>query len=235
MRIRLPAASNSFDRVRPPDQFPPPRKQQRRIVRNRIRQTGKLALQRVQRRHDLRIDAPRIPRQVFGRKRLRRKRPVVRRGRQRQMHLRGALPQQRAASIVAPACSTTSGAVPAGSTNPGRGLSPAGAGNARHRSEKARQLIQEPLPSVTLVCHQALQHADRGPLPARRAVIEISPRNGGIRGNRATSVRNRPISTSGFSPGCSRRNNFRMSCLSYRIDVFDCSADPTRAARRLPS
>ena len=41
-------------------------------------------------------------------------------------------------------------------------------------------------------------------------VTEISPRNGGIRSKCATSVRNFPISTSGFSPVCRRLKSFRI-------------------------
>ena len=48
-------------------------------------------------------------------------------------------------------------------------------------------------------------------------VIEISPRNGGMRSKCATSVRNRPISTSGFSPGLQPSEQFQ----NQRIAVDD--------------
>ena len=43
------------------------------------------------------------------------------------------------------------------------------------------------------------------------------------------SVRKRSISSSGFTPGSSRRNTFRMSSSSKTIDVFDCSLVIRRA------
>ena len=43
------------------------------------------------------------------------------------------------------------------------------------------------------------------------------------------SVRNRSISSSGFTPGSSRRNTLRISSSSKTIDVFDCSLVIRRA------
>ena len=60
--------------------------------------------------------------------------------------------------------------------------------------------------------------------------MAISPRNGGIPVKLAISVRNRPISTSGFSSACKRRKSLRKSLSSNRMEVFDCSAELTREA-----
>ena len=82
----------------------------------------------------------------------------------------------------------------------------------------AGELVEGVLPAVALVFDEALEHGEGGLVGGRRvgsrlprAGPRISPRKGAMRGKWATSVRKRPISVSGFSPGWRRRKSFRMS------------------------
>ena len=79
----------------------------------------------------------------------------------------------------------------------------------------AGKFVEGELPAVALVFDEALEHGEGGLFgggvrsPSR--LPRISPRNGAMRGKWATSVRKRPISVSGFSPGWRRRKSLRMS------------------------
>ena len=65
-------------------------------------------------------------------------------------------------------------------------------------------------------------------VPTLRPVrYSSAPASAGACSKSVRSVSARPISTSGFSPRCTRRMVFRMNCSSNAIDVFDCSPRST--------
>ena len=74
------------------------------------------------------------------------------------------------------------------------------------------EFVERPLPAVAVVFDKALEHGDGGGGHRHLSIVErMSPRNGAMRGKCAVSVRKRPISVSGFSPGWRRRKSLRMS------------------------
>ena len=78
----------------------------------------------------------------------------------------------------------------------------------------AGEFVQGQLPAITFVFDQALEHGEGGGLAVCAVLSVMSPRKGAMRGKWATSVRKRPISVSGFSPGWRRRKSLRMSFAS---------------------
>ena len=81
-------------------------------------------------------------------------------------------------------------------------------------STASRRLRSAPVPAAA--------RGSAGSSPSRRTSMD--PPKGGTLEKLAVSVRKRPISTSGFCPGCWRRNSFRMSRSPRIAEVLLCSA-----------
>ncbi len=179
---------------------------------------GQAALQGFQRKRELGVDSAGVRDEVFGGEGFGGKGRIVGRRGQGKMHLGGAAAEQGSRVDVRSgvlASQSRRRLLMRGSWQVTRESwqrrrdRPAGAGRQRCRSNETGH------PGST-----ASRRLRSGPDPAAwrrlsvrhpRGLSEMSPRNGAIRVKWAVSVRKRPISVSGFSPGWRRRKSFRMN------------------------
>ena len=114
---------------------------------------------------NLGVDAARIAAKVLGGEGLGGERGIVGVGGEGEVHLGGAPAEKRGRLSDGPACSRASRRRFGCIEKAGRSGFRWG-GKWRHGGEEACELIEEPLPAVALVGHQALEHGDRGPFPS---------------------------------------------------------------------
>ena len=89
---------------------------------------------------------------------------------------------------------------------------PAESASGRHGFVEAGEFVEGPLPAVAFVFDEALQHGERRSCLLPTDIAEERSDAGEV----GVSVRKRPISVSGFSPGWMRRKSFRMSLRGRR-------------------
>ena len=110
--------------------------------------------------------------------------------------------------------------------------SPVTAPSASQRGRAApsgslRQLVERQLPAVARAGQELLQDARASRRSA--ALDSYQPASGAMCG-KPRSVRKRSSSSSGLTPGSTRRNTFRISSSPNTIDEFDCSTPTGRTS-----